>query len=39
MFDFGSFSLFPDAQAVDYEEELFAKQIKKRKKPSSKRIR
>lgn len=31
-FDSGLFSLPPDAQGEDYEEEQFAKQMKKRKK-------
>lgn len=30
-FDFGAFSLLPDAQGEDYEEELFAKRMKKKK--------
>ncbi len=31
-FDMGLFSLLPDAQGVDYEEEQFAKQMMKKKK-------
>ena len=31
LFDFGSFSLLPDTQGEDYEEELFAKRMKKKK--------
>lgn len=31
-FDLGLFSLLPDAQGVDYEEEQFAKRMKKKKK-------
>ncbi|QES92225.1 relaxase/mobilization nuclease domain-containing protein [Empedobacter brevis] len=32
IFDFGSFSLLPDVQGEDYEEEQFAKRMKKKKK-------
>lgn len=39
IFDFGAFSLLPDTQGEDYEEELFAKRMKKKKKATSKRIR
>ena len=39
LFDFGSFSLLPDVQGEDYEEELFTKRMKKKKKAASKRIR
>ena len=31
-FDWGLFSLLPDAQGVDYEEEQFAKRMKKKKR-------
>lgn len=31
-FDLGLFSLLPDAQGVDYEEEQFANRMKKKKK-------
>jgi|GEM_PF-6881737 len=31
-FDLGLLSLLPDAQCVDYEEEQFAKRMKKKKK-------
>lgn len=38
-FDMGLFSLLPDAQGVDYEEERFANRMKKKKKKKKKKGR